>query len=144
MLLFFYQLLLLVLLHYTFFFSPIPSSPPSLLYINIAFCFPKDNAITFIICIYKHKLEGIVPNAISLLDEIHFGRTLMYTEMTIEIKLFQSLHLHFIAWKSFFKICYYWVTSGHFCMYAVYFEYIPSNISCHLTVSGSSPSSASK
>lgn len=93
---------------------PLPPPPPSLLYIKITFCFPKGNAITFIIYIYKHKLEGIVPNAISLLDEIHFGRTLMYTEMTIEIKLFQSLHLHFIAWKSFFKICYYWVTSRHF------------------------------
>lgn len=126
----FYQLLLQFLLHYTFFL--LCSLPPlflSLLYIKITCCFPKGNAIIFIFNIYKHKLEGIVPNAISFLDEINFGRTLMHTEMTIKIKLFQNLHLHFIDWESLFKICYYWVTSENFLyvcnvFWVYFFKYI--------------------
>lgn len=60
-----------------------------------------NDATSFIIYIYKDKLEDIVPKAISLLDEINFVRTLIYTEMGIEIKVIRNTHLHFIVWESF-------------------------------------------
>lgn len=71
--------------------------------LNLNVMIISNNITTFMIYIYKDKLEDIVPSAISLLDEISFGITIIYTEMAIELKLFRSLHLHFIDLESFLK-----------------------------------------